>query len=519
MNEPDLTRRLARSERIYRWLLNLYPRAYRRDYGEAMVQLFRDQCRDAHGVGGRGEPFRFWLRTLWDLVKSVWSEQADRGKGEMTMSTIPGSNPTRRRWALATFLLITGLSVAVTCFQPRSYVSTARVVVHETQGEDTGAKAALTGSTHDPYFLGTEFERLKSKDVLYSVIRSLNLQQRWAQKYGSDRPLTLEEARAMLTHLLDVRQHRGTSLIEIRVFSDDPNEASEIANQISSIYRNLHAEKLWLAAAQGVNALKEEKSQQEKKVQEAQASLDKLRQRDHVSDWMVDDPQAGVEQLRQLDRQEREAEMALSEATALNDRLRGMHPDELRQVLPTAFPDALLTELLTRFNQSEVELLSLKSDRTDSHPEVRRVQAVLDKLNRQIDDRIQGILAGMSFKVKNLEQEYKLRALACEIQKKSLAENTVKVNAYVDAKRELEADQRLLQAISLRLQQEQVDAKLTKSATVEIIDRAEPGLRPVRPNWFANVFVGMLLGLLVIGIGSLLRLSTSLLGKSRPAAS
>jgi len=49
--------------RIYRTLLVLYPRSFRRDYREAMLQLFGDCVRD------RGA--RVWLRTIPDLVRSV----------------------------------------------------------------------------------------------------------------------------------------------------------------------------------------------------------------------------------------------------------------------------------------------------------------------------------------------------------------------------------------------------------------------------------------------------------------
>jgi hypothetical protein len=49
--------------RIYRALLVLYPRAFRHDYREPMLQLFGDCVRD------RGA--RAWLRTVPDLVRTV----------------------------------------------------------------------------------------------------------------------------------------------------------------------------------------------------------------------------------------------------------------------------------------------------------------------------------------------------------------------------------------------------------------------------------------------------------------
>src|SRR5215510_3141943 len=57
------------SERIYRWLLHLYPRDFRDEYGEEMSLLFRDRTSEAS--------IRLWLQVLRDVVchapKEHWS--------------------------------------------------------------------------------------------------------------------------------------------------------------------------------------------------------------------------------------------------------------------------------------------------------------------------------------------------------------------------------------------------------------------------------------------------------------
>ncbi|MBN1120805.1 MAG: hypothetical protein JXJ17_06975 [Anaerolineae bacterium] len=69
---------VRRSEAIYRRLLFAYPRSHRREYGESMVQLFRDQCRDAVR---QGRLIRLWLQTLIDLLRSAPVEHVDAIKG------------------------------------------------------------------------------------------------------------------------------------------------------------------------------------------------------------------------------------------------------------------------------------------------------------------------------------------------------------------------------------------------------------------------------------------------------
>ena len=62
------------SERIYRALLLAYPKEHRREYGELMVQLFRDRMsRDGGGLG----TLLVWMHMLFDLVRSASRERVE----------------------------------------------------------------------------------------------------------------------------------------------------------------------------------------------------------------------------------------------------------------------------------------------------------------------------------------------------------------------------------------------------------------------------------------------------------
>ncbi len=56
------------SEKIYAWLLRLYPSRFRQEYGEAAMQLFRDRSRHERGLLSG---LRLWLDLLGDLAISV----------------------------------------------------------------------------------------------------------------------------------------------------------------------------------------------------------------------------------------------------------------------------------------------------------------------------------------------------------------------------------------------------------------------------------------------------------------
>ncbi len=64
------------SEKVYRALLAVYPREHRREYGELMVQLFRDRMRH-DGGGYRG--LIVWAQMMRDLFVSAYEEHKRGG--------------------------------------------------------------------------------------------------------------------------------------------------------------------------------------------------------------------------------------------------------------------------------------------------------------------------------------------------------------------------------------------------------------------------------------------------------
>ena len=56
------------SEKLYAWLLRLYPSKFQRTYGDEALQLFRDRARDERGLLSS---LRLWLDLLGDLAVSL----------------------------------------------------------------------------------------------------------------------------------------------------------------------------------------------------------------------------------------------------------------------------------------------------------------------------------------------------------------------------------------------------------------------------------------------------------------
>jgi len=131
---------------------------------------------------------------------------------------------------LGVLLTVAGLILLIL---PRSYEAAVRLKAIKDLPDVgiLGSPAAF-----DPYWLQDQFEILQSKAILFRVNTNLNLTRKWSEKLKKTEPLRIEEAYVQLKKQIDVRQSRSTSLIEIRVRSEDPLEAAAIANGIASVY-------------------------------------------------------------------------------------------------------------------------------------------------------------------------------------------------------------------------------------------------------------------------------------------
>lgn len=223
------SRAVTASWKLYGRLLAIYPRKYRREFGPAMAQLFRDQCRDAWSASRVWGLAKLWFRVLLDLIKTSVLEHFTNLKGEQTMwQTINGIIRFRSAPSVAfvvVFLTVAGGTTLVTLLMPKVYTSTSRMKVSKTDAPNA----------YDPYVIQTEFEVMQSPAVLDTVIRDLGLQAKWGQQYSTGK-LSMDEARQLLVSSMEIRPVRNTALMEINIRSQDTQEAALIANAIARSY-------------------------------------------------------------------------------------------------------------------------------------------------------------------------------------------------------------------------------------------------------------------------------------------
>jgi len=170
--------------------------------------------------------------------------------------------------------------------------------------------------------------------------------------------------------------------------------------------------------------------------------------------------------------------------------------------------------LLGELNISEQKLLSLQKEYAPDHPAYQTAKLLADDSLKRVNGRLEGVMIGLSNRVTALRHTTRSLQKQLEEARATDIDKAERSRPYYEAKVRLEELERFRSALNLKLATETLDAELPKSTLVEIIDRAMPGLRPVRPNKPLNLFLGALGGMmlaLLIGGGS--AVATFLIGK------
>ena len=153
----------------------------------------------------------------------------------------------------------------------------ARIKIERDQSDISGLAEHGQTQNYDPYFIQTESERMQSESVLGKVIDDLDLKKAWANKQDGG-TLTRKEALARLKKSLDVRPVPNSSLIDVGVKSDSPDEAARIANAVAEAYRDQRLQQTKELALANANELVKVQATIEQKIASAKQEVERLRE-------------------------------------------------------------------------------------------------------------------------------------------------------------------------------------------------------------------------------------------------
>jgi polysaccharide biosynthesis transport protein len=411
----------------------------------------------------------------------------------------------RKTIITAVFLLVAITATVVTFVLPPKYASTTDIRINPdlTDVSGIGASQPIL-PTYDAYWIQTEFNVIQSQVVLSNVIATLNLNEVWGKKYAGGETLKTSETMELLKKQMSLDTIRNTSLISITVYDEDKNEAALIANTIAKCYHDYRYNMARKRADSGIQVFVDQYNEDEKNIEAARSNVVYLRKELGINDTdpntLMPTPTLTPDELRQLTERRIEAEVNYESLEKSLKELQALSPDKLRDALPTEYPDQNLTTLLGELNSAEQKLVTAQKEYGADNPALTSDQALVNIINQQIDQRVNGIMVGLENNVQ--AEAAKVAGISNELEqaRKKDLEETITGQPYWEAKAKLKNMEDFHALLADKMKSEQLDVKIPLSAQVEITQYAEPGRDPVRPQKALNIVLGIVVGL-IVGVG------------------
>lgn len=400
----------------------------------------------------------------------------------------------RKEIVLAVAILVVLTGTVYTLMLPNIYASSVRISVSEDAPEINPFAAQQNySSSYNPYFLRTQFEILQSKPILYEVVNRLNLQQEWGQ---TGEKLPREVAYAILKNSISVFQQRDTSLIVISVKRDNPDEAADIANELSEVYRDSRLDLAVKNARGAIDKINEALKEQFLRVEAAEERIQEIRTELDIAvvggEGQVD---VGDIRMQQLEGDRLMAQEDMLEKEGLLMILEKLDDKDLVEQASYITFDQFVMNTIQQIQDIEVQLSSLDADFGANHPEVKRMRFQQDKLEETLAKRLQALRNGLKTEYLIAKNKFdSLSNVLASVRSETIESQGAKFRPFRNALADLETERFIYNQLKSKHRQEIITLEVPRNP-VELIDIAEPNRRPVSPNLFMNVLLSIFVGL------------------------
>ncbi len=403
----------------------------------------------------------------------------------------------RARWklALAVFLLIVGLGVAVTLLLPKQYTASASVVVDARPDPVNPFQIGSTAS-----LIATQSDIILSDRVARRAIRSLKLaqnpqvRQQWQDDQGGKGDIETWLA-GLFSKNLAVVPSRDSNVITVSYKAPDPNFAAAIVNAFVQSYIDTTLELRVSPARQCTSFFDQRTKEAREQLESAQTRVSEFQRSKGIiaSDERLDIESA---RLNELSSQLVMLQAVASESGSRQAQAIGASGDRLQEVLTNPLVSGLKADL----TRAEGKLQELNARYGSNHPQVIEAQANITELRSRIDVEIKRVMGGVGLtNTINRQREAQTRA-ELELQRTKVLKMKAVRDEGAVLLRDLDNAQKTYDAVVARFNQTSLESQTTQS-NVNVLSSAPVPIEPSFPKPFLNFAVAFVLGILMaVGI-------------------
>ncbi len=339
----------------------------------------------------------------------------------------------RKKIFIAVSSLIFIGTIAVAFLTPKVYVSSATILI---EGQIAGEllKSVSMGFVEERLQVITQ--QILTRDKLLQISKKLNLIP------NPEDPGTVENAlinirknielKTIKSGDIDPRSYNPSQTVAFRLSysSDDPSTAHKVATELSSLYVEKNLQRREQITKQATAVLQEKLSHLQQQTSASEKRLNEFR-RAHAGEF-PENMSFNLEQIHRLNAQLDEVNAKIKQ---LEDMKAGSSGQQLTSRTPAgvASGEQTTTDPMVRLTQLRAQLLSLQSRYSDKHPDVKKTQNEIQRLERQL-----GVSDDLGNKereldsLKNRQAELKKNAGPDDAEVKRLAEEITVLSRQIE---------------------------------------------------------------------------------------
>lgn len=424
-----------------------------------------------------------------DLMPAIDQESASPGLSMTQLWAIARAH----RWEtvmIAAAIVIATAGIAK--IMPKTYAAKATLMVNY-ESNDPAARGIQTGPV--PTYISTEMELMQSSAALLPVVDKLNLtaNEYYTGGYKSGGEDLRNWVKDVLSKDLEIEQGRfGSQLIYITASARDPVLAASIANAVADTYLEQQRQRVYGPASERARNYAQELAELKHKVSLAQDQVTSFRQKTGVTDAAAQannvegDLLATLEQHYQDAQNQRRAAEVAANADLTSSR--------------AVMASTLIQGLKTQLNDQTTKLAQLRSTMGSAHPKVIELENQIAATRKSLNDEIAANGNNASSDLAAARQLEKKLAAAVEEQRAKVLSVRKLQDEGTKYVLELESAQSVYKR-ALDGYDQIMFATGEHYANVNLISRAVPTMKAIKPNKIKLMLLGVLAGLFV-GLGA-----------------
>jgi len=406
------------------------------------------------------------------------------------------------RWplVLTVFLLVAISATVITFLLPKQYTSEALIQVQE--NADFEIFQSKGPSSIDPRFTTTQFEIIRSKEILKPVIEKLGLAKEWAEKYEIKTP---EQVYFKLLKMISLEELRNTNLISISVLSRGKKEAADIANAVAEEYQQARIKEQQGWTARSLSSLDDEVEKLRGKTEALRKRASDIRIQNQIYDMnpesVEDAVQAADKVMMNVEEEVSAQRLKTASLRAQHDQLTKLSDDSIMRTIATlGVDDDTIKQILPLYQEARSEQARLlEGGYGKNHPNVKAQTAKMDAYMDQLKSQIVSLRAALEVQLTIEEESLKSLEEKLDESRTEQQQGRTKSASYYEAKNDYIQSKKVLEAAETRFRTEMMQRSMPLNPAV-IWERAEEAESPSRPRIFLNIALGVFFGV-VLGLG------------------